>query len=62
MPISTMAEELWDITSGTPFWSTKNKRKPLLSSDDPENSYIFLKSKEQDMIKFINRTAYYDTI
>ena len=26
------------------------------------NSYIFLISKEKDMIKFINRTAYYDTI
>lgn len=27
-----------------------------------KNSYIFLSSKEEDMIKFINRTAYYDTI
>ena len=27
-----------------------------------KNSYIFLLSKEKDMIKFINRTAYYDTI
>ena len=27
-----------------------------------KNSYIFLFSKEKDMIKFINRTAYYDTI
>ncbi len=34
----------------------------LISSASIKNSYIFLKSKEQDMIKFINRTAYYDTI
>ena len=34
----------------------------LISSTSIINSYIFLKSKEQDMIKFINRTAYYDTI
>ena len=27
-----------------------------------KNSYIFLLSKEKDMIKFINLTAYYDTI
>ena len=27
-----------------------------------KNSYIFLFSKEKDMIKFINRTAYYDII
>ena len=34
----------------------------LISSASIKNSYIFLKSKEKDMIKFINRTAYYDTI
>ena len=34
----------------------------LISGASIKNSYIFLKSKEQDMIKFINRTAYYDTI
>lgn len=34
----------------------------LISNASIKNSYIFLKSKEQDMINFINRTAYYDTI
>lgn len=34
----------------------------LISSVITKNSYIFLLSKEKDMIKFINRTAYYDTI
>ena len=34
----------------------------LVSNVILKNSYIFLFSKEKDMIKFINRTAYYDTI
>ena len=34
----------------------------LVSNAILKNSYIFLLSKEKDMIKFINRTAYYDTI
>ena len=34
----------------------------LVSNVILKNSYIFLLSKERDMIKFINRTAYYDTI
>ena len=34
----------------------------LISDANIKNSYIFLISKEKDMIKFINRTAYYDTI
>ena len=27
-----------------------------------KNSYIFLLSEEKDLVKFINRTSYYDTI
>ena len=34
----------------------------LINNVTLKNSYIFLFSKEKDMIKFINRTAYYDTI
>ena len=34
----------------------------LISDVIIKNSYIFLISKENDMIEFINRTAYYDTI
>ena len=34
----------------------------LISNAILKNSYIFLLSKEKDMIKFINRTAYYDTV
>lgn len=34
----------------------------LITNVISKNSYIFLLSKEKDMIKFINRTAYYDTV
>jgi hypothetical protein len=34
----------------------------LVSDVIIKNSYIFLLSKQKDLLKFINRTSYYDTI
>ena len=56
--INVPTDQLWCGETKMPCSSTDY----LISDVKVKNSYIFLLSKQKDLLKFINRTSYYDTI
>ena len=56
--INIPTNQLWCGETKMPCSSTDY----LVSDVMVKNSYIFLLSKQKDLLKFINRTSYYDTI
>ena len=56
--INIPTDQLWCGETKMPCSSTEY----LISDVMIKNSYIFLLSKQKDLLKFINRTSYYDTI
>jgi len=58
LDINVPTDQLWCGETRMPCSSGDN----LVSDVIIKNSYIFLLSKQKDLLKFINRTSYYDTI
>ena len=56
--INIPTDQLWCGETKMPCSSTDY----LISDVKVKKSYIFLLSKQKDLLKFINRTSYYDTI